>query len=163
VTPSTQVPVIKASGLSKTFGGRTVLRDFHIEIPPGEIHGLVGQNASGKSTLIKILAGYHVPDAGGSLELGGTPMSMPVSLPDARRAGMAFVHQDLGLIVEATVLENIRIGEYETSVGWWVSWRRERQRVQEMLDRFGINVSPMALISAPLARWGMRIASARTS
>jgi ribose transport system ATP-binding protein len=140
-------PVIAANGFSKTFGGRTVLRNVSIEILPGEIHGLVGQNGSGKSTLIKILAGYHDPDYGGSLTVLGRDVSLPLSPPDARRLGMSFVHQDLGLIGSATVLENIRIGRYETRAAWWIPWRRERARVAEMLKRFSIDVSPDAIIS----------------
>ena len=140
-------PVIAAKGFSKTFGGRTVLSDVDLEIRPGEIHGLVGQNGSGKSTLIKILAGYHGPDAGASLTVLGQDVSFPLSPPESRRLGMSFVHQDLGLIDSATVLENIRIGRYETRLAWWVPWRRERANVAEMLERFGIEVSPDAVIS----------------
>ena len=49
--------------LSKTFPGQVALRDVALDIEEGEIHALVGQNGSGKSTLIKILAGFHQPDA----------------------------------------------------------------------------------------------------
>jgi ribose transport system ATP-binding protein len=145
--PSTAPPIVSARRLSKTFGVRTVLRAFDLDVFPGEIHGLVGQNGSGKSTLIKILAGYHEPDHGGSLSVRGREVSLPLSPPESRRLGMSFVHQDLALIESATVLENIRIGRYETRLGWWVPWRRERQRVAEMLERFGIPVSPDALVS----------------
>ena len=140
-------PVIATRDFSKTFGGRTVLRNVSFEVLPGEIHGLVGQNGSGKSTVIKILSGYHDPDPGSSLALLGREVSLPLSPPEARRLGMSFVHQDLGLIGSATVLENIRIGRYETRAGWWIPWRRERARVVEMLERFGIDVSPDAIIS----------------
>jgi ribose transport system ATP-binding protein len=142
-----RTPILAATNLSKTFGTRTVLRNVDLDIFPGEIHGLVGQNGSGKSTLIKILAGYHEPDPGGSLTVHGTDVALPLSAPESRRLGMSFVHQDLALIESASVLENIRIGRYETRLGWWVPWRRERQRVAEMLKRFGIRVSPDALIS----------------
>ena len=53
---------ISVRGLSKTFGGRTVLRDVDLDVFPGQVHALIGQNGSGKSTLIKILA--SVPRAG---------------------------------------------------------------------------------------------------
>jgi ribose transport system ATP-binding protein len=140
-------PVIATRDFSKTFGGRTVLRNVSIEVFPGEIHGLVGQNGSGKSTLIKILSGYHGPDSGAHLTVLGQDVSLPLSPPEARQLGMSFVHQDLGLIGRATVLENIRIGRYETRAGWWIPWRRERARVAEMLERFDIDASPDALIS----------------
>jgi ribose transport system ATP-binding protein len=139
-------PVVSARGLSKTFGIRKVLDGFDLDISPGEIHGLVGQNGSGKSTLIKILAGFHEPDEGGRLGMHGEDVPLPLSPVESHRRGMSFVHQELGLIEDATVVENVRIGRYETGFGWWVSWRRERRQVAEMLERFGIDVSPTAVI-----------------
>jgi ribose transport system ATP-binding protein len=144
---TTGTPILSARNLSKTFGLRTVLRNVDLDVFPGEIHGLVGQNGSGKSTLIKILAGYHEPDEGGLLTVREREVSLPLSSQESRRLAMSFVHQDLALIESATVLENIRIGRYERRLGWWVPWRRERLRVAEMLERFGIRVSPDALIS----------------
>ena len=145
--PQSNVPIVSAGNLSKTFGGRTVLRNVDLDVLPGEIHGLVGQNGSGKSTLIKILAGYHDPDPGGSLSVRGKRVSLPLSPAAAHGLGLTFVHQDLGLIGSATVLENIRIKRYETQFGWWVPWRRERKQVAEVLAQFEIPVSPDALIS----------------
>jgi ribose transport system ATP-binding protein len=140
-------PIISATGLSKTFGGRTVLNDLNLKVMPGEVHGLVGQNGSGKSTFIKILAGYHEPDDGGALQVCGNDIQLPLSPGESHRIGMSFVHQDLGLIEDATVLENVRIGRYDTNFGWWISWRSERRKVREMLERFGIDVSPTAVIA----------------
>ena len=54
--------------MSMTFGGQRALDKVNMSIRRGEVHGLVGQNGCGKSTLIKILAGYHHPDPGGELE-----------------------------------------------------------------------------------------------
>ena len=51
------------TGLTKTFGGQRALDDVTLEVAQGEVHGLLGQNGCGKSTLIKILAGFHAPDA----------------------------------------------------------------------------------------------------
>jgi len=139
--------VLRAAGLSKTFAGRTVLKNLDLVVRPGEVHGLVGQNGSGKSTFIKILAGYHEPDDGGALSVCDREISLPVSPGESRRLGMSFVHQDLGLIEDASVLENVRIGRYRTGIGWSVSWRKESDRVRRMLERFGIDVSPSAIIA----------------
>ena len=76
---------LEARGLSKTYGQARVLDDAHLAIAPGEIHALVGQNGSGKSTLVKIITGYHAPDAGGSLTVDGKPLSTARPL-DARPA-----------------------------------------------------------------------------
>ena len=55
---------LDAVGISKTFGSARVLDDVALTVWPGEVHALVGQNGSGKSTFIKILSGHHSPDPG---------------------------------------------------------------------------------------------------
>jgi len=67
---SARRPVLRLEKLSKTFGGTRALREVALEIAPGEIHALVGQNGCGKSTLIKTLAGYHQADPGALAWLG---------------------------------------------------------------------------------------------
>ena len=139
-------PAIEIESLSKSFGGVRVLHDVGFRVDLGEIHGLVGKNGSGKSTLIKILSGYHHPDPGGALRIAGSEVSLPVPPGHSHRLGLSFVHQDLGLTPGLTVLENIRIDRFETSFGWRIRWRRERERVRRELDRFGVNASPSSLI-----------------
>jgi ribose transport system ATP-binding protein len=112
------------------------------------VHGLLGQNGSRKSTLIKILAGYHAPDAGGTLAVRGERVELPLRPADPRRLGLAFVHQDLALVDTATVLENLRVGRYETRAGWRIPWRRERQAVRAALARFGLGISPDASVAS---------------
>ena len=139
-------PAIEIENLSKSFGGVRVLHNVGFTVDGGEIHGLVGRNGSGKSTLIKILSGYHPPDAGGSLRVAGHDVSLPVPPGHSHRLGLSFVHQDLGLTPGLTVLENVRIDRFETSFGWRIRWRRERERVRRELERFGVNASPSTLI-----------------
>ena len=138
-------PVLSARGFSKTFSGKTVLRGLDLDVYPGEIHGLLGQNGSGKSTFIKILSGYHSPDDGASLAIAGRPVSLPLDPREPHLLGLSFVHQDLGLVPEMTVLENLRVGSYETGFGWRIRWRRERQYVRDALQQFGLgHISPQA-------------------
>lgn len=140
--------VLEARGLTKSFAGRTVLDAVDLDIRGGEVHGLVGQNGCGKSTLIKILAGYHQPDAGGELTLRGDPVSLPLTATRALDSGLSFVHQDLGLIDSATVLENLRIGRLETQFGGRVSWRKERQRTAASLRQFEMtHITPDSVVS----------------
>jgi ribose transport system ATP-binding protein len=140
--------VASLRGFSKTFAGRTVLHDVDLDVLGGEVHGLLGQNGSGKSTLIKILAGYHAPDDGAALTLVGGDVSLPMRPGDAHGLGLAFVHQDLGLVQDATVLENLYVGRYETRAGWRVPWASERERARQALQRFGVDVDPDARISS---------------
>jgi len=138
---------LSARNVSKTFSGRTVLRALDLDLLPGEVHGLLGQNGSGKSTFIKILSGYHTPDDGAALTVAGKQLALPLDPREPHLLGLSFVHQDLGLVPEMTVLENLRVGSYETGLGWRIHWRRERQRVREALGRFGLeDISPDAEI-----------------
>lgn len=136
------IPIISAKKISKSFSGRKVLDDFDIEIMPGEIHSLVGQNGSGKSTFIKILSGYHAPDSGGSLYFNGKIVNLPLGPTDPSKLGMSFVHQDLGLVDSATILENLRIGSFHTHLGWYISWKEECLLAQQALSRFGLDLDP---------------------
>ena len=56
-----ETPALQIRGLSKTFTGQRALIDVDLELEPGEIRALVGQNGCGKSTMIKVLAGYYEP------------------------------------------------------------------------------------------------------
>src|SRR5688572_1329614 len=98
-------PVLRIAGLSKTFPGTRALDDVALDIRPGEIHALVGQNGSGKSTVIKCLAAYHTPDDGATAHLEGEPFDIGHTLPD----GLRFVHQDLGLVLELSALDNLAL------------------------------------------------------
>jgi ribose transport system ATP-binding protein len=139
-----EAPVLDASGFTKSFSGRTVLRGVDLVVRRGEIHALVGQNGSGKSTFIKILSGYHPPDPGASLRVNGQEIRLPMHPDTPGHMGVTFVHQDLGLFEDGTVLENLLVGQYRTGFGWRVSWPTERRRAREILDRYGLTVDPEA-------------------
>ena len=140
--PSELGAALAARGISKTFGSAKVLDSVDFTVGFGEVHGLLGANGSGKSTLIKVLAGYHDPDPGGSLRLFGQPASLPLPAAEARRSGLAFVHQHLGLIPSLTVLGNLRIGEFGADTRWRIDWRAEAAAARASFDRFGLDLDP---------------------
>ena len=140
---------VSVRGLSKTFGPATVLSEVDFEVRSGEIHGLVGQNGSGKSTLIKLLSGVHRADDGGVVEVGGTRLSNPVRPAELRRHGLAFVHQDLGLVDECTVLENMRLGQFSIRpLSRRIDWRAERQAVERTMERLHARIDTSRLVSS---------------
>jgi ribose transport system ATP-binding protein len=118
----TDGPLLEIRGLEKAFGATRALRPTDLDVRAGEIHSLVGQNGSGKSTLIKLLSGFHEPD-GGAVTVRGR---------------LSFQHQDLALAEGLTVLENLRLGRYETTWYGRLPWRRERRVVREMLAGVGL-------------------------
>lgn len=140
-------PALRVRNLTKTFPGQVALRGLDLDIAPGEVHAIVGANGSGKSTFIKCLAGVHHADAGSVIEVAGhrLPTSYPPS--EAHHFGFSFVHQDLGLLPNLSVLENLALGRgYKTRIGWRVDWRLERRRCLALLDDHRLQLSPDALV-----------------
>jgi ribose transport system ATP-binding protein len=140
-------PALTIRGVSKTFSGNTVLSNCTIEVRSGEIHGLLGQNGSGKSTLVKILSGFQPPDAGGELLLSGVSVPFPVSPSVVKEHGLAFVHQDLALVDELSVLDNLFVGHYEAKFGQPIPRRRLLEKARAALAEFGMVVDPEKPVS----------------
>ncbi|WP_300679609.1 sugar ABC transporter ATP-binding protein [Nocardioides sp.] len=156
-------PRLEARHTSKTYGATTVLNDAHLVVQPGEIHALVGQNGSGKSTLVKILTGYHAPDRGMTLAVDGKPLALPVQWRAAQAAGVAVVHQDMGLIGHLSVSENIGMGNFiHSRLTGKINWRKQAIAARETLERLQVDVDPHATVdSLPAAhRAGVAIARA---
>ncbi|WP_187270798.1 sugar ABC transporter ATP-binding protein [Lacisediminihabitans profunda] len=137
---------LQVSGLSKTFTGVRVLDGVSFDVFPGEVHALLGQNGSGKSTLIKCLAGVYRPDHGAEISIAGKPTRPGFPPSGARQLGLAFVHQDLGLIPDMTVAENLALGVGFTTRGGLISWRKQRSLAEQAIDIFDLAVRPDELI-----------------
>ena len=135
------LPRLSVIGVSKSFGRNRALREVSLDVRPGEVHGLIGQNGCGKSTLAKVLTGYHAPDAGARIQVDGTPLRLPVRLREARARGVAVVHQNLGLVDGQTGLENLRVGRTRPGqLSRRIDWRRELEEVEPVLQRLGRQV-----------------------
>jgi ribose transport system ATP-binding protein len=135
-------PALEIENLSKTFGGVRALDGASLTVRGGEIHGLLGQNGSGKSTIIRILAGFHEPDPGGRLRIAGRPVALPLPPGAFRHHGISFVHQHLGLIPTLTVVENLLIGELASRSLWRISWPQAVDRARALFARHRLDIDP---------------------
>ncbi len=106
---------IQMKGIHKAFGSNQVLSGVDFDLREGEVHALMGENGAGKSTLMNILTGLHARDEGTILIDGAeTYFANP---KEAERRGVAFIHQELNVWRDMTVLENMFIGR-EVSSRW---------------------------------------------
>lgn len=157
----TRHPRLAIKGLTKSFGGVRALSRADLTIMPGEIHGLLGKNGSGKSTLIKILSGFHKPDEG-ALEIDGKPVPLPIPLGHSEKIGLSFVHQNLGLLLEATVLENLIAGDHERVSCWFINWGAETERARALFAAHNLDLDPSAIVGdlSPVKRAQLAIVRA---
>ncbi len=135
-------PRLEIRNASKSFiAGRPVLSGVDFTVLPGEIHALAGANGSGKSTIVKILAGYHHPDEGTEIRVSGNSLALPVNPHEIRKAGVRFVHQDNGFIAGMSVLDNMCLGRgYSCGPAWKIKWREEKNSIREELLRHNVPV-----------------------
>ena len=95
-------------GIVKCFGAVEALKGVDLELASGEVLGLVGDNAAGKSTLMKVLTGVHRPDAGRIL-FEGRPVHFR-NPHDSRALGIEMIYQDLALVPSLDVVANVFLG-----------------------------------------------------
>jgi ribose transport system ATP-binding protein len=110
-----------------------------LDLRPGEVHALVGENGAGKSTILNLLSGRLQPD-GGTIKLNGEPVELRNPLA-ARRSGISIIAQELEVVPTLTIVENVFLGVEPTRFGF-VRWRDARRRVVGLLGEFGVDASP---------------------
>ena len=120
--------------ISKTFDGNRVLKGIDLDIMPGDIVGLVGENGAGKSTCMNIVAGAFLQDQGGSMFLDGAEV-IGATVNEQRRRGVRIIHQELSLAPSMSVAENIFLGDYRASAVGWVRRNRLLEATRQILRR----------------------------
>lgn len=134
------VPRVEMREIRKRFGAIEALRGVNLTLGPGEVLGLVGDNAAGKSTLMKILSGAERPDSGETL-FEGEPVHF-TSPRDARARRLGMVYQDLSLCEHLDVAGNLFLGREPTfgSLPGFVDHRRMHHQAAEALQSLGIRI-----------------------
>src|SRR3954464_11286046 len=102
---SKTAPMLAMKGIEKRYPGVHALKGVDLELHAGEVLALLGENGAGKSTMIKVLGGACIPDAG-TIDLDGKRLAIrhPV---DAQRAGIGIIYQEFNLVPALSARENI--------------------------------------------------------
>lgn len=119
------------TGIVKTFPGVRALDAADLDIRAGEIHGLVGENGAGKSTIIKILGGVYSRD-GGDIHADGEALGGGTAA-DMQALGIRVIHQELNLVDHFTVAESIFLGQERTDRFGGLAKRRMRREAEAFL------------------------------
>ena len=125
--------VLHASDMARRFGPTIALDGVNLTLRPGEVHAVIGENGAGKSTLMNVLVGAVRPDRG-EMRLHGTRYS-PASPHEARRHGIALIHQELSLCPHLSVEDNVLLGNESARLGWTLR-RETRRRALAALEVF---------------------------
>jgi len=127
--------ILEMQGISKAFPGVQALDNTDLRVRRGSIHGLVGENGAGKSTIIKVLAGVYTKDAG-TISINGRQLDSlnPLAVHDA---GVRFIHQELHLVPHFTVAESVFMGQEQH--GAFGLARRAMRRQAEHFLRESLN------------------------
>lgn len=141
---SPNVPAIRASGIVKRFGHLEAVRSASIELFPGEVVALVGDNGAGKSTFAKVICGALQADAG-ELWFWGEPTTVQ-SINHAHELGVHTVYQDLALAPHLSVADNLFLGREPVRPGWrgWLGELDRRHMIEqtrEAMGRLGISLT----------------------
>ncbi len=141
--------ILEMQNITKSFYGVKALDDVTFQVKKGEIHGLVGENGAGKSTIMKILAGLYSNDSGRIL-FEGQDITSHLSTKAVEELGISFIHQERYVVPHLTVAEMLFLGKEITTPGLPFLKRREMEALAEktLKERMGVELPGSRRISS---------------
>jgi ribose transport system ATP-binding protein len=135
-------PFLELNGISKAYPGVVALSDVSLAVGRGEIVGLIGENGAGKSTLMKVLGGVIAPTTG-TIKVDGREHAA-LTVNEAIKSGIAFVHQELNLFDNLDVAGNVFIGREPLKGGplKLLDKKKLHDQVRPLLDKLGVDFQP---------------------
>jgi ABC-type sugar transport system ATPase subunit len=146
-TDGARRPILSLRGIGKRYGAVVAVRDVDLDVYPGEILAICGDNGAGKSSLIKIISGAQEPSAG-AIAIRGEPAVFK-SPREALIQGVATIYQDLALAPRLSIAANVFMGaELTRPIALpflrALDWRRMELEAREYLSRLSVSVDDMA-------------------
>lgn len=149
-TPFPREAAVRVLGLRKQFGDRVAVEGLDLEVPRGQVFGLLGPNGSGKTTTIRMLCGLLAPTAG-TATVAGIDVTRD---PEGVRRSIGYMSQRYGLYDDLTVAENLRF--YAEVYGLHRAARRDR--IEAQLRDLGLDVRRDQLAGTLSGGWKQRLA-----
>ena len=131
-------PLLRAVDICKSFAGVQALKHVSLEIQPGEIHCLAGENGCGKSTLIKVISGVYQQDSG-YIEFAGKRFGK-ITPRDAIASGIQVIYQDFSIFPNLTVMENLAFNTELADGHKFVNRKRMRKIAEEAIAKINFDV-----------------------
>lgn len=140
--------ILRVNGVSKFFGGVRANHDVSIAVPRGKVFAIIGPNGAGKTSLLNMISGFYIPDAG-EITFQGKKIS-GMKPDEIAKQGIARTFQNIALFRGMTVLQNMMLGRHvlmksgvlSAFVYWGAALREEvehREKVEELLDFLRLN------------------------
>lgn len=133
-------PILSLRGISKSFPGVKALQDVSLDLFPGQVIALIGENGAGKSTIVKVLTGIYQPEDG-TITLDGQVVQF-ANAQDASKAGVTAIHQETVLFDELSVAENIWLGHAPRTRFGLIDKRAMRDGARTLLEGIGSALDP---------------------
>ncbi|MBC8449030.1 MAG: sugar ABC transporter ATP-binding protein [Chloroflexi bacterium] len=144
---ASHTPIVEMEGIKKSFGAVQALRGVDLTLYHNEVLGLVGDNAAGKSTLMKVLSGAYMPDKG-HIYLDSHQVNI-TGPEESRRLGIEMVYQDFALANNLDVASNIFLGREAVQLNLGLlkvmNKRRMEQEARRLMDRLKIDIASVRL------------------
>lgn len=137
--------IVQMEDITVRFPGVLALDKVHLDVKPGEVHVLIGENGAGKSTIVKVLAGVNTDYEGRIIYKGEEIVSR--SVDEQRARGISIIFQEMNLLCNLTVAENIFMGRQPIKRGGQVDWKRMYRQARELLDDINSDISEKVLVS----------------
>ncbi len=132
--------IVKINNMYKSFYGAMALSGMDFDINEGEIRCLIGENGCGKSTMIKVISGFHPFDSG-EMYINGRQYKK-ITPAESIAEGIQVIYQDFSLFPNMTIAENIMMYSTVAEGKAVIHWKKIRERALETLERVQFEIDP---------------------
>jgi len=140
--------ILEVKGLSKYYGGQLVLNHISFSIKSGEVHAVIGENGTGKTTLMKILAGVERKDCG---EIFFESKKIDINSPrEAQALGIYMIFHDINLVSSLSVVENIYMRNWILFPFKYfpiINWHKQISETKKIFKMLNVDINPSAKVS----------------